>query len=167
MTSDIAPHDALTQLYREHHSWLLNWLNKRVQDRLHAEDCAQDTFLSLLTKQTAPNMREPRAYLLTIAKRLLVNHWRRATIEQAYLEQLAALPEALMPSAEENAVILESLQEIDALLAQLPDKVRKAFLLAQLDGLTYAEIGQQLGVGERMVKKYMARAMLHCLTAGL
>ncbi len=56
---------------------------------------------------------------------------------------------------------------IDALLDQLPPRVREAFLLAQLDGLTYREIGTRLGVGERMVKKYMARAMAHCLLADL
>jgi RNA polymerase sigma-70 factor (ECF subfamily) len=39
--------------------------------------------------------------------------------------------------------------------------------MSQLDGLTYIEIGQRLGVSDRMVKKYMARAMLHCLTAEL
>jgi RNA polymerase sigma-70 factor (ECF subfamily) len=38
--------------------------------------------------------------------------------------------------------------------------------LAQLDDLTYAEIGQQLGVSDRMVRKYMAQAMFQCLSAG-
>ncbi|HAW37974.1 MAG TPA: RNA polymerase subunit sigma, partial [Pseudomonas sp.] len=30
-------------------------------------------------------------------------------------------------------------------------------------GMTYAAIATELGVSERMVKKYMAQAMLHCL----
>jgi RNA polymerase sigma-70 factor (ECF subfamily) len=83
------------------------------------------------------------------------------------LDKIASYPEALMPSPEENAIILSTLQEIDTLLDQLPAKVRKAFLLAQLDGLTYIEIGQKMGVSDRMVKKYMSRAMLHCLTADI
>ena len=49
-------------------------------------------------------------------------------------------------------------------LASLPAKVREALLLNRLDGLTYAQIAVKLGVSERMVKKYMAQAMLHCLT---
>lgn len=48
---------------------------------------------------------------------------------------------------------------------RLKPKVREAFLLSQLDGLTYKQIGERLGVGERMVKKYMAQAMLCCLQA--
>lgn len=43
---------------------------------------------------------------------------------------------------------------------------RAAFLLAHLEGYTYLEIAARLKVSERMVKKYMAQAMLHCLTAG-
>ncbi|ATG92292.1 MULTISPECIES: sigma-70 family RNA polymerase sigma factor [Methylomonas] len=156
----------LTRLYQDHHPWLLKWLEKRVQDRLQAEDHAHDTFLSVIASNETSNLHEPRAYLVTIAKRLLINHWRRATIEQAYLERLAAYPERLAPSPEENAVILETLREIDDLLCQLPAKVRKAFLMAQLDGLTYAEIGRRLGVSDRMVRKYMAQAMLQCLLAG-
>jgi RNA polymerase sigma-70 factor (ECF subfamily) len=110
---------------------------------------------------------EPRAYLTTIAKGLLINHWRRLSIEQAYLERLASYPEALMPSPEENAIILEVLREIDELLNKLPAKVRKAFFLAHFEDLTDAEIAKKLGVSDRMVRKYVAQAMLQCLSADI
>lgn len=164
MTTELVANDALTQLYREHHSWLLGWLQKRVQCRLQAEDHAHDTFLRVITSNDAHDIREPRAYLTTIAKGLLINHWRKTAIEKAYLERIATYPKASMLSPEENAIILATLQEINDSLNELPAKVRKAFLMSQLDGLTYVEIGRQLGVTDRMVKKYMARAMLHLLT---
>lgn len=163
--TDIATNAALTQLYREHHSWLLNWLHKQVACRIQAEDHAHDTFMRVIAARDVHSIREPRAYLTTIAKGLLVNHWRRSAIEQAYWNSIAATPEALVASPEQHAIILETLKEIDALLDQLPEKVRSAFLMSQLDGLTYVQIGLRLGVSERMVKKYMARAMLHCLMA--
>ena len=155
-----------TQLYQDHHPWLIKWLEKRVKDRLQAEDHAHDTFLRIFTSKETPNLNEPRAYLTTIAKRLLINHWRRNTIERAYLERLSAYPEEVTISAEESTIILEVLREIDELLNQLPEKVRTAFLLAQLDDLTYVEIGQRLEVSDRMVRKYMAQAMFQCLSAG-
>ncbi|MBD9362564.1 sigma-70 family RNA polymerase sigma factor [Methylomonas fluvii] len=167
MIATIMPDEALTKLYQEHHSWLLGWLNRRVQCRLQAEDHAHDTFMRVLTVQDMQAIREPRAYLMTIAKGLLINQWRRSAIEQAYWDSVAAYPEPLAPSPEEHAIILSTLQEIDALLDELPAKVRSAFLLSQLDGLTYVQIAQRLGVSDRMVKKYMAQAMLHCLTATL
>ena len=96
----------------------------------------------------------------------MINHWRRSAIEKAYLERLSAYPEEVTISVEDSAIILEVLREIDELLNQLPEKVRTAFLLAQLDDLTYVEIGQRLGVSDRMVRKYMAQAMFQCLSAG-
>lgn len=83
-------------------------------------------------------------------------------LEQAWLQQLALQPEALQPSPEQRAVIVETLHEVDAMLLRLPSKVRQAFLLAQIDGLAYRDIAAHLGVSERMIKKYLAQAFLHC-----
>ncbi|MNP03110.1 putative RNA polymerase sigma factor FecI [compost metagenome] len=112
-------------------------------------------------------LREPRAYLLTVGKRLLVNFYKRRSLEQAYLEALANLPEALAPSPEQRWLLLETLQALDELLDGLAPQVRRAFLWAQLEGLGYAQIAERLQVSERTVKRYMAQAYEHCLLAEL
>jgi RNA polymerase sigma-70 factor (ECF subfamily) len=155
---------SLQQLYSEHHGWLNAWLRKRLGCAHNAADLAQDTFMRVLSKDCdLPAIREPRAYLSTIAHSLMVNFWRRQAIERAYLDALALQPEHYAPSPEERELIMETLLAIDAMLLRLPPKVRQAFLWSQLDGLTYAVIAERLLVSERMVKKYMAQAMLHCL----
>ena len=155
---------SLQQLYSEHHGWLNAWLRKRLGCAHNAADLAQDTFLRVLAKDIElPAIREPRAYLSTIAHSLMVNFWRRQAIERAYLDALALQPEHYAPSPEERELIMETLLAIDAMLLRLPPKVRQAFLWSQLDGLTYVVIAERLQVSERMVKKYMAQAMLHCL----
>jgi RNA polymerase sigma-70 factor (ECF subfamily) len=108
-------------------------------------------------------LREPRAYLATVARRLLINHVRRQSLEQAYLAALAALPEPQAPSPEQQLVILQALQEVDVMLDGLPQKVRAVFILSQIDGLTYAEIADELQIGLRSVKRYMAQAMTECI----
>lgn len=160
----VSSQQSLQQLYREHSSWLNGWLRRRLGCAENAADLAQDTFLRVLSKERElPELREPRAYLSTIAHSLLVNHWRRQAIERAYLEALVLQPEQHAPSPEAAELIIETLLAIDAMLLRLPSKVREAFLLSQLDGLTYAAIARRLQVSERMVKKYMAQAMLQCL----
>ena len=151
-------------LYLDHHGWLRERLQRRLGCLGQAADLAQDTFVRLLAREgELERLREPRAFLATVAQGLLANHWRRQALERAYLEALAARPQAVQPSPEAQALILETLTELDGLLDRLPGRVRQAFLLAQLEGLTYAVIAERLGVSERMVKKYMAQAMLHCL----
>jgi RNA polymerase sigma factor (sigma-70 family) len=114
-------------------------------------------------KQSGWHLQEPRAYLTIIAKRLVANLYRRRALEQAYLDSLAMMPELAIPSAEHKLIILETLQQIDQMLDGLPAKVRAAFLLAQLEGMTYAEIATQLKVSERSVKRYMVQAMAQCI----
>ncbi|WP_407293850.1 sigma-70 family RNA polymerase sigma factor [Stutzerimonas zhaodongensis] len=153
------------RLYVDHLGWLNGWLRRQLGCSQKAADLAQDTFVRVLSKdQCLDAIREPRAYLHTIARGLLINHWRRRQIEQAYLDAVTLLPEAVAPSPEHQALVVETLLRVDAMLARLPEKVRRAFLLSQLQGMTYASIALELGVSERMVKKYMAQAMLHCLT---
>ncbi|THF64735.1 sigma-70 family RNA polymerase sigma factor [Pseudothauera nasutitermitis] len=156
----------LADLYRQHHGWLLGWLRARLGCPHNAADLAHDTFVRLLgNRRQVEQLAEPRAYLTTIARGLVVDHWRRRDIEQAWLQAVAQLPEALAPSPETRVLVIEALLRIDAMLDGLRPKVREAFLLSQLDGLGYREIGERLGVSERMIKKYMAQAMLACMLA--
>lgn len=156
------PH-ALTDLYAQHHGWLRGWLLRRLGHAGDAADFAQDTYLRVIESRTAlAEIREPRAFLTTVAKRVVANHLRHREIERAYLETLAHMPQALAPSPEDRAIVLETLQEIDTLLDGLPPKVRTAFLWAQLDGMPYAEIAERMGVSLSSVKQYMARAIRHC-----
>ena len=152
-------------LYVDHHSWLTGWLRRKLGCPHSAADLAQDTFMRLLTARETPTLTEPRAFLTTVAKRVLFNHYRRQDLERAYLQALADLPEAVAPSEEERAIILQTLVELDQLLDGLPSPVKRAFLLAQLDGLSYAQIGAQLGISIATVKRHLNKAALRCYFA--
>lgn len=163
----IAPRPDVGLLYAEHHSWLLGWLRRKANGADYAADLAQDTFIRILNQpeQCCAGMREPRAYLATVAQRLLINYAERQSLERAYLEVLAQLPPCHTPSPEARLLILEALHEIDRMLDGLPPKAREAFLLSQLEGLGYSDIGLRLGVTVRTVKRYMAAAFMQCLEA--
>ena len=64
---------------------------------------------------------------------------------------------------ERQLIILQTLHEIDAMLDALPAPVRRAFLLSQIEGLTYEAIAREIGVSLITVKRYMARAFRQCL----
>ena len=70
-----------------------------------------------------------------------------------------------MPSPEERLQLLQTLDALDIMLNGLPYKVRKSFLLCQLEGLTHRQIAEQLGVSQSSVRQYIARALLQCMTA--
>ncbi len=152
-------------LYSEHHGWLQGWLRRRLGDGFVAADLAQDTFLSLLHGGVETDIREPRAFLSTIARRLMAHRHRRQLLESEYLELLAQLPEPLAPSPEAQMMALEALQQLDRALDGLPPAVKEAFLLCQLEELSYAEIAERLQVSTSSVKQYLSRANRQCLFA--
>lgn len=153
----------LHQLYSDHNGWLKSWLNRRMGNHGDAADLAQDTFLRLLLAPNDGPVNAPRAYLATIAKRLMLNLYRRRTLEQAYLEALAHLPAEQAPGPEHQALILEALHEVDAVLARLPVKARQAFLLYQLEGCDQQSIATALQVSVRTVQRYLAMAFEECI----
>jgi len=121
--------------------------------------------MRVLTARDPQPVLEPRAFLTTIAKRVLFNHYRRQDLERAYLDALAQLPEHVVPSEEERAIILQTLMELDQLLDGLPRAVKQAFLLAQVDGLTYNEIARELGISVATVKRHLNKAAMRCYFA--
>ena len=158
-------HCQTESLYLSHHDWLLGWLYRRLGCSDTSADLAHDTFVRLLRKSGSLNIKEPRAYLSTVAHGLVVNHWRRKDIEKAYLRALAARPERLAPSPEERELVIEALETAVAILDGLPRRAREVFVLSQMDGLTYPQIAQRLGITVDIVQKDMIKVMSRCYIA--
>ncbi len=155
-------------LYSDHHPWLKGWLHRRLGNAEQAADLAHDAFIRLLSNERLPGeLDEPRAFLTTVAQNLVRNHWRREKLERAYLEALAQAPCHVALSPEDQAILLETLVELDRLLDGLPTIVRRAFLLTQLDGQTHAHVAQTLDISVPTVKRYIVKAMQQCYFADL
>ena len=152
-------------LYSDHHGWLRGWLGVKLGNASDAADLAHDTFLRLMTSRGLPAQLgdEPRALLTHIAKGLVVDHWRRESVERAYLEALARQPDMEVPSPETRLLILDALTRIDAMLATLGARTREMFLLAQLDGLTLKQIAERTGAPVITVRRHIKKALVACM----
>ncbi|ORL47837.1 sigma factor-like helix-turn-helix DNA-binding protein [Pseudomonas putida] len=128
--------DSVQTLYSDHHGWLHAWLRSKLGNAADAADLAHDTFVRLLQ--------------------------RREELHRAYMEALAHVPEAQYPSAETRELLLELLERIARMLDGLKPKVRRAFLLAQCEGLKHQAIAEQMGISVRTVERYIADALFHC-----
>lgn len=161
----------VNHLYQNHHRWLRSWLQPKVACRDLAADLVQDVFVRVLSADDAQArlsaVREPKSYLATIARRLMIDHFRRARLERAWLQALAERPEAQDISEETRAILLETLCELDAMLAGLGSRTRRAFLLSQLEGMPYKDIAATLGVSLITVNRDIARAVQQCLLYSL
>ena len=145
----------LHDLYRDHRGWLETWLRRRMGNAWDAADLSQDTFLRVFcSTQPLAEVHEPRAYLLTVGKRLLSNFYSRRSLEAAYLEALANQPQAEQPSAEQQAQAREEQRRLNAELRAT------RVLLAE-----HPMLAEGLNDGVDRLLAEVARDYQHCLMA--
>jgi RNA polymerase sigma-70 factor (ECF subfamily) len=160
--TDILHRKHVDSLFRAHYHWLCTRLRQSLNDAAGVEDIACETFVQLLEAPGLMAIREPRALLTTIARRLLYQRWRRADLERRYLHQLQHAEPVHAESPEQLAQLSQTLTRVNRSLERLPGKVRSTFLLSRIDGLTYAQIATALGISLRSVSDYMTRSQALC-----
>src|SRR5690606_2053145 len=117
------------------------WLRGKLGCPHDAGDMSHDTFLKLFATDLSL-LREPRAYLLVIANRLLINRYRRNKVETDVLQQVAHLTDTCDRRGPAEIFAARDLlhRVLLMLTEELPEKPARAFLLQRVDGLGYREI---------------------------
>lgn len=156
--------NTLDALYQGHHGWLLGWLRRRLHCPHNAADLAQDTFIRVLTAGPYVAPCEPRAFLATVARRLIIDNGRRKRLEQAYREELEQWTCRLehAPSPEQILQAVQLLEGIDWALARMKPRVRETFILRHFEGFNQNEIATHLSVSLRTVQMDLVLALEAC-----
>jgi len=128
------------------------------------DDLIQDAYTRLLRARDAGKVQHPKAYLFATARNAAVDLFRRKQIvtTEPLVENggLAVLTDELHP-----ADAISRTQQIDVLreaIAALPPRCREILTLRKLQGLSYAEIGSQLGIAESTVNAQLAIGLARC-----
>lgn len=164
----MTPHDpsaAFTALYQAEHGRLLRYFRRRV-GRDAAPDLAQEVFIRLLRSGTLAQIDSPGAWLSRVARNLLIDNARRAKRQQAIIYPLDEARDA--PAPPEQGLRLEAVdlrRSYWRALHAMSPKTRRIFLMHRLRQLTYREIAEQLGIGDKAVEYHMTRALALCRRA--
>lgn len=150
----------IKSVYLEHFEWLVRWLNGRVRCTETARDLSQDTFVRLLTLADPERIDSPRAWLMVVANRLMINNFHRKRLEHDTLEQVALLVNEESPSAEAAAQNQELLAlVVDTLISELSERHRQVLLMSRVQGMTYKEISNALNISTHNVKYYLVSSV--------
>lgn len=145
----------LGRLFSAHSRMVLGLCRLLLRDPVEAEDAVQQVFLSAQRALVAGVVpRDPPAWLAAIARNECRARIRARVPEPLELPELPAdLPDPLA-----SAIRAADLEAVWAALSELPRRQRKAFLLRELGGLSYGELGAALGVGRPAVESLLFRA---------
>jgi RNA polymerase sigma-70 factor (ECF subfamily) len=144
---------------------LTRFLAARLRNTAEAPDLAQEVYLRLLRMDRPELIRNPEAYLFTVASHLLNEHTLRQTAAPITVDigeifgELHTVPD---DDPAEHADRQQRIQKLEHIVEKLTPRVQAALLLHRRDGYTLEEIGARLGVSRDMVKKYLAKALDYC-----
>jgi RNA polymerase sigma factor (sigma-70 family) len=144
---------------------LRRFLSVRLRNVHDVPDVAQEVFLRLLRVQQQDAIRNPEAYLFTVASHVLQQHTLRRSMDPIFVDITDALVEVAIPGADDpeaRADVAGKMELLERALAQLPPRVAAALVMHRVLGFTVPEIADQLGVSRDSVKKYLMRAAQHC-----
>lgn len=140
---------------------LLSTISRLVRSHAAAEDLTQDTFLRLWERRSVPvDSAHLRNYILRTGRNLALDFQRRERILPFVhgIEHLDFIADQA-PTPEDTVAARQKLQAFSAAIETLPARARQVFVMARIDGLTYVEIGEKLGISPKTVFSHMVVAL--------
>jgi len=157
---------AWAEVYARHYDKLLRQLRHLTGDLAVAEELAQETFAQAMASRARyePD-RSLEAWLAGIALNMARKHWRsRQSAQKAHarLECVTAMSGAGPALPDRVHLQRERSRALYAVLAGLPESLREAFTVRELQGLSTEEAAQQLAIspGNLAVRLSRARARI-------
>jgi RNA polymerase sigma-70 factor (ECF subfamily) len=162
---------AFEVLVLRHRRPLFNFLLRSVHNKSRAEELLQEVFLRVVrAKARYQRTAKFTTWVYTIARNLCVDESRRQKFRRTQsLEQrrgrdgggLSILDQSAadQPGVDQMAQAPTLRRRMQAAVSLLPDEQREVFLMRQISGLSFKEIGAAVGAPENTVKSRMRYAL--------
>ncbi len=146
-------------------------------DSAEAEDVVQETMIKVWNRREQwDEIESIEAFCLTICRNMAVDRTRQASKKNISIDQCSSLqsptpntspitphsslltPNSTFLTPEERLEQNDRLQIVKRLIDSLPEKQRTAMQLRDIEGKSYKEIAEIMGINEQQVKTNIFRA---------
>src|SRR5262245_5993196 len=143
---------AVDDLYRRHVGDVYRYTYAVLGNHADAEDVTQTTFVNALRAlERGEQPREPSNWLIVIAHNIVRQRWRQAAARPSEVE----LDERVAEAAAEPDVELD---ELVRALQRIPPAQREALVMREVEGRSYREISEMLGLSTAALETLLFRA---------
>ena len=150
---------AFEQLYQYYKNHIIGHLLYMFKSDELTKDIAQDTFIAIWENRSQINPDRPfKAYLFTIATNKAYDLLRKANTDKKLHHALSSFIERESNHVEEYMLRKEHSEQLNHILLQMPEQQRKVYQLAKIEGYSYDEIAQKIGVSRHTVNTHIKRA---------
>ncbi len=153
--------DKVSRLFREHNRALVLFLASRLKDIQTAREVAQEAYVRVLELENLSAVGFLRSYLFKIAGNLAIDRLRQQQ-SRARLDRISDLDDFFDGLPPERTIIArEELAFLGRVVGELPAKYQQAFRLHRLEDQSFEDIARQMGIKDRMVRRYVTNALLY------
>ena len=155
----------LGDAYRAHWAGLVGYVLRNFgAGPPDPEDIAQQAFVRLSGVSAAVD--NIGSFLRKTARNLVIDHYRGAQRTVNILKTVSILEENYTDHSPEDVLLSkEELNALNGVIATLPAKERVALLMHRIDGASFVEIADHLGVSHSGARLLVARAFERCAAA--
>ena len=157
----VAYHRALA----EHADSLKAYATRLLGDSTAAEDVAQDSFLALYRHLNQVPTAAFRPWLFRVARNLCLDQLRRRKFKLSLFRDLQKDDEQPFVPQDHGSIRPDQIAEtreantaIEAAIQELPTKFREAFLLCEVEGMSYEDAAAVMGCPVKTVSTRLFRA---------
>ncbi len=158
---DSADQPEILEIFMGVRARLTRVIYRRVHCSATTADLLQDTFLRFWERPgLLRDVVDLAGYFMTTGRNLALDHERRRKIAP-FVDGIGGLESICdsTPSVEEATISRQELLRVLAALERMPPRAQQVFMLSRIDGLTYVEIGERLGISPKTVFGHMVVAL--------
>ncbi|MGH9154370.1 MAG: RNA polymerase sigma factor [Acidimicrobiales bacterium] len=159
---------SIDQAYRHHGKSVRSFALRLVDDRVSADDVAQEVFVRMLQSPDRfdGDRGTLRGFLMTQTRCRAMDHLRAEAARARRQRRVVAGTPCSTGDVEQEACDADQARRVREALAGLPAPERQAIAMAFFGGLSYREVARRLGEPEGTVKSRI-RAGLRRLAVSL
>ncbi|NJO68259.1 MAG: RNA polymerase sigma-70 factor [Bacteroidetes bacterium] len=148
------------QVFRGYYERLCNYANTILNDMDEAEEIVQGTFLGLWEKRGQIRIHTAlKSYLYQAVHNSCLNHLDHLKVRKAHREYFIRSTEEASETGAQTTLVRELEVQIEEAISALPPQCQHVFRLSRFEGLTYAEIAQQLNISVKTIENHMGKAL--------
>ncbi len=152
----------LENLYKQYAKTLYFYLLRLSGSKQLAEDLTQETFVRATIHLNEYEGEEARAWLFKVARNAYLDEWRKQKRRKTIplLSIFSSKEDMISPYGipEDSLLMQETHQQLEDLLAFLPEQYRSVIYLREYEDFSYKEIMEALQLTEEQVKVKLHRA---------
>lgn len=150
---------AFTKLYHLYSGQLYANLLKMVKDETLAEEIVQEIFTRIWQKRQILQVNQNfPAYVYRMGQNALHDFYRKIQRDRRFYQQFKAMATKHYTHIEEALYHRESEQLLHQALNALSPQQKRVYQLCKLEGCSYKQTAEQLGISPLTVKEYMVKA---------